>query len=255
MSRGAPEEVLAETTHRPWPLPGGRWVMTQSWLDLVFLHWRIPAVALRSRIPAPLEIDEHDGSAWIGVVPFRMEGIRLRALPPIPGTTAFLELNVRTYVRHEGKPGVWFFSLDAGNAVMAAVARKWFGLPYHAAEMSMRGSGDGGFTFASRRVGAGGPAEFRAAWRPAGEAFQGKSGTLEHFLAERYCLYAPSPRGGLVRGEIHHGAWPLRPAEVDIAVNSMLAALELRVTGPPDAAHATPGVDALVWPPHRIGTP
>jgi len=252
MSRGAPEEVLAETTHRPWPLPGGRWVMTQSWLDLAFLHWRIPAAALRPAVPAELEVEEHDGSAWIGIVPFRMEGIRLRALPPIPGTTAFLELNVRTYVRHGGRGGVWFFSLDAGNALVAAVARKWFGLPYHSAEMSMRG-GDGDFTFASRRLGAGGPAVLRARWSAAGETFRARPGSLEHFLAERYCLYAPAPRGGLVRGEIHHAAWPLRRADAEVAENSMLAALGFRVSGVPDAVHATRGVDALVWPPRRLG--
>jgi uncharacterized protein YqjF (DUF2071 family) len=249
-----PSEVLAASAHRPWPLPQGRWVMTQSWLDLAFLHWRVPAEELRARLPRALHVDEFDGSAWIGVVPFRMEGIRLRALPPIPGTTAFLELNVRTYVRHGDRSGVWFFSLDAANAVVAAVARRWFGLPYHAAEMSMRGEGEGR-AFASRRLGKGPPAEFRASWRPSGESRASRPGSLEHFLAERYCLFAHGPRGGLVRGDIHHVAWPLRPAEASVASNSMLSALGFRISGPPDAVHETAGVDALVWPPRAVGDP
>src|SRR4051794_22172166 len=103
------------TDHRPWPVPASRWSMAMRWEDLLFAHWRIEPGLLRPHIPSGLELDLFDGAAWLGVVPFRMANTRLRVLPPMPGTSAFPELNVRTYVTRDGKPGVWFFSLDAGS--------------------------------------------------------------------------------------------------------------------------------------------
>ena len=132
--------ALTETAHRPWPLPTGPWIMSQSWHDLLFAHWPIDASHLRPLIPAALEIDKFQGEAWIGVVPFRMSGVRLRATPALPTLSAFPELNVRTYVTHGGKPGVWFFSLDAANAIAVSVARAWFHLPYFNARMTLRKS-------------------------------------------------------------------------------------------------------------------
>src|ERR1700731_3419183 len=126
---------LDRTAPRPWPLPAGPWIMAQSWHDLLFAHWPIDAALVRPHIPTPLAIDTFDGQAWIAVVPFRMSGVRLRSIPALPWLSAFPELNVRTYVVAQGKPGVWFFSLDAGNPIAVAAARLSFHLPYFTAQM------------------------------------------------------------------------------------------------------------------------
>ncbi len=111
------ENILRQTEHRPWPLPSGPWVMAQSWRELLFAHWRIPVEALRPLVPAELELETWDGSAWLGVVPFLMAGVRPRGVPALPRLSAFPEINVRTYVKVESKPGVWFLSLDAANSL------------------------------------------------------------------------------------------------------------------------------------------
>src|SRR5262245_23161746 len=121
---------------RSWPRPSPPWAMAMRWHDLLFLHWPIAAAELRPRIPAPLAIDEHSGSAWIGVVPFRMTNVRPRGVPGLPWLSAFPELNVRTYVTHGGKPGVWFFSLDAAQRLAVIAARRRFHLPYFHARMT-----------------------------------------------------------------------------------------------------------------------
>ncbi len=126
---------LEQLAHRPWPLPAGPWVMAQTWHDLLFAHWPVPIATLRPHIPTCLAIDTFEGQAWLAVVPFRMSGVRLRGTPA-PWLSAFPELNVRTYVAADGKPGVWFFSLDAGNPLAVAIARAWFHLPYFRARMS-----------------------------------------------------------------------------------------------------------------------
>lgn len=129
--------IVLETGHRPWPLPDGPWLMTQTWSDLLFAHWPLPPAALRDRIPAPFELDLFDGRAWIGVIPFMMTNVALRGLPAAAGPSSFPELNLRTYVTAGGRPGVFFFSLDAGQAVAVLTARAWLRLPYHRAAMSL----------------------------------------------------------------------------------------------------------------------
>src|SRR6266404_1437981 len=115
--------LLDRTAHRPWPLPSGPWVMAQSWHDLLFAHWPIAPEDMRPLIPAQLELDTFDGQCWVGVVPFWMSGVRARGFPAVPGMSCFPELNVRTYVVCGGKPGVYFFSLDAANRLAVRTAR------------------------------------------------------------------------------------------------------------------------------------
>src|SRR4051794_17247371 len=143
--------VLAERAHRPWPLPDGPWLMAQSWQDLLFAHWPVPLEALRGLVPEPLPIDEFDGTAWLGVTPFEVTGLRLRGTVPVPRLSRFPELNVRTYTRLDGKPGIWFFSLDAGSAAAVAGARLTYRLPYFHAEMEIERL-SGGVRYRSRRV-------------------------------------------------------------------------------------------------------
>lgn len=97
-----------DDSHRPWALPNLPWTMKQIWSNLLFAHYPIKFEVLRKLVPEALHLDSYNGMCWIGVVPFRMSGIRLRGLPSIPGTDQFPELNVRTYVTLDGKPGVYF---------------------------------------------------------------------------------------------------------------------------------------------------
>jgi uncharacterized protein YqjF (DUF2071 family) len=243
--------LLKHTDHRPWPLPGGRWVMRQSWLDLLFVHWPVEPAALRPLVPAALELDLHDGAAWVGIVPFRAHGTRLRGLPPVPGAAAFPELNLRTYVRHGGRPGVWFFSLDAASRLAVRAARAWFGLPYFDAEMAAA-ERDGWIDYTSRRTHRGAPpAELCARYRPMGPAERAAPGSLDAFLVERYCLYALR-RGALVRGEIHHPPWPLQPAELELDRESLAAASGIALPARAPLLHFARRLDVLFWPPRPL---
>ena len=197
--------------------------MHQSWHDLLFAHWPAPVRELRASVPATLDLDLFNGQAWIGVVPFRMSGIRPRYLPPLPWLSAFTELNVRTYVVRDGRPGVFFFSLDAANPVAVRIARRVFHLPYFDAKMSLKYDGDW-IEYRSTRTHRGAPAaEFFARYRPTGPVFRVAPGSLEEWLTERYCLYAEDRTGRISRTEIHHVPWPVQPAECEIQVNSMTA--------------------------------
>jgi uncharacterized protein YqjF (DUF2071 family) len=238
---------LLELDHRPWPLPRGRWIWRQSWRDLAFLHWPIAARELRPLVPPGLTIQEFDGSSWIGVVPFRMTGVMRRPLPDLPWLSAFPELNVRVYVERDGKPGVWFLSLDASNPVAVWAARRFFHLPYHLAGMSLVEHA-GAIRYRSRRPGA----EFAATYRPTSDVFRAGRGTLEHWLTERYCLYALAPDGSLWRNEVHHRAWPLQSIELELRTNTMLASHGLAVDGPPVLTHFARQLDVIVWGADRV---
>lgn len=243
--------ILQEVAHRPWPLPAGPWVMAQSWHDLLFAHWPVDAAALRQLIPPQLQIDAFNGQAWLAVVPFRMTGVRLRGTPSVPWLSAFPELNVRTYVTSKGKPGVWFFSLDAANSLAVTIARAWFHLPYFRARMSCA-EHQGWIHYASERTHRQAPAALlKGRYRPVGDVFFPHPGTLEHFLTERYCLYATDARGQIIRAEIHHPPWPLQPAEAEFARNSMAESLGIAVT-PHPLLHFARRQDVLVWPPRKI---
>jgi uncharacterized protein len=225
--------------------------MWQVWRDLLFAHWPVPLEALRVAIPQPLEIDTFEGRAWLGIVPFRMTGVRPKGLPAIPGISAFPELNVRTYVKFGAKPGVWFLSLDAGSHIAVALARRIFNLPYFFARMKVRAS-DTHITYSSRRKDEEAPpAELQLSYHPAGEVFQARPGTLAHFLTERYCLYALDERR-IFRTEIHHAPWPLQPAEADFAVNSMAEAHELRLPATPPLLYFAKRQEVQVWPPRQV---
>jgi hypothetical protein len=225
--------------------------MHQVWHDLLFMHWRVPVAALRPHVPAQLPIDTFDGDAWIAIVPFRMSGIRPRLLPAVPGLSAFPELNVRTYVTLNERPGVWFFSLDAANALACSIARNWFSLPYFHARMTCAAEGEG-IRYASSRVQAGAkPAALECSYAPTGAVFHATPDSLEWFLTARYCLYAQ--RGNAIhRGEIEHAAWPLQPARCSVAHNSMTRPIDLTLTGEPHLLF-TRRIDVVVWTLERAG--
>jgi uncharacterized protein YqjF (DUF2071 family) len=225
--------------------------MKQTWHDLLFAHWPLPGSAVRALVPAQLALDAFDGECWVGVVPFRMSGIRGRALPPLPGLSRFPELNVRTYVTYGDKPGVYFFSLDAANLPVVWAARAFYHLPYFHAAMTSHGR-NGTIQYASRRslrrhqI----PAEFRGDYRPTGEVRVRGKESIEHWLTERYCLYTVH-RGQLYRGEIHHPPWPLQDAEAEFENNTMAAAAGIALPASKPLLHFARRQDVLIWPLRR----
>jgi uncharacterized protein len=241
--------TFAETDHRPWPLPPGSWIMGQSWEDLLFAHWRVDAEAVRRLVPAGLSVDEHDGSAWLGITPFLITGFRLRGTLPLPLVSTFPELNVRTYVTVEDKPGIWFFSLDTSSRLAVEAARRAYLLPYFHARTAYERRG-ARIEFTSARRDGERPFVFEATYRAAGEAFEPEPGSLEHFLTERYCLYAADERG-LHRAEIHHPPWRLSPAEASIQPNTMPpGGIDLADASP--LCHLAERQDAVIWPLEKI---
>ncbi|HXN25119.1 MAG TPA: DUF2071 domain-containing protein [Candidatus Dormibacteraeota bacterium] len=240
---------LKKQDHRPWPLPRRPWIMAQVWHDLLFAHWPLGPEILRPLVPPGLALDTWNGQAWLAVVPFRMTGVRLRATPAIPWFSAFPELNVRTYVTHGGKPGVWFFSLDATNSGAVAGARLWFHLPYFRAEMGLVQE-EGWIFYHSRRTHRGCPgAELQARYRPTGPAYTAEAGTLDHWLTERYCLYSADCWQRIYRAGIHHWPWPLQPAEAEFAMHTMTAPLGFALPQSPSLLHFARVQDVRVWAP------
>jgi uncharacterized protein len=214
--------------------------MGQTWDDLLFVHHRVPVETLRPLVPERLEVQQHSGSAWLAVTPFVVTGLRARGLPAFPFVSSFRELNVRTYVTHDGKPGIWFFSLDASSQLAVEAARRLYRLPYFRADISTRRRGGEILYDCSRDDGK----AFSAAYRPDGLVFKPEPGSLEHFLTERYCLYAEH-EAELYRAEIHHRPWPLRTAEARIDLNTM-SPFKL----PPDEplTHYSARQDVVIWP-------
>jgi uncharacterized protein YqjF (DUF2071 family) len=210
----------------------------------------VAAELIRPLVPAPLRLQEHDGLAWIGVVPFRMEGVMRRPLPDLPWVSAFPEINVRTYVEHEGKAGVWFLSLDATNPLAVWGARSWFDLPYHQAAIAIEPAHGGSFTYAHRRRS--GAVAFDATYGPLEPVRMAVPGTLEHFLTERYCFYSRRPDGALFRVDVHHEPWPLQRAHATFRTNTMLAPYDLALEGPPLSLLFAQRVDVVAWSPERV---
>ena len=204
---------------------------------------------MRPLVPPQLTLDTFDGQCWVGVVPFHMSGIHGRGLPALPGLSRFPELNVRTYVTYGGKPGVYFFSLDAGNLAAVWAARKFYHLPYFHAAICAE-SHEGTIHYSSRRYH--GSAEFQGRYRPVSDAQLAVQGSIEHWFTERYCLYT-THGGEVYRGEIHHRQWPLQSAEAELEVNTMASAGGISL---PDAAPLlifARKLDVLIWPIRRAG--
>lgn len=183
-------------------MPDGDWVQAQTTEDVLFAHWRVEPAELRRLLPPELALDTFDGVAWLGVVALRVSNLRLRGLPPLPGLSSFAELNVRTYARLDDRPGIWFFSLELGNALVVEAMKRLYRLPARRTRMD---AGPGRYELAG----------FSARYSSMGEPFQARGGTLEEFVTERFCLYT-ADGGRLYRAEVHHAPWQLQRAEATI---------------------------------------
>jgi len=247
-------DLLARKEHRPFPLPRSPWVMRQEWHNLLFAHWPLPAEVVRAALPRELQpyLDLWEGEAYVGVVPFTIRNLRPRGMPPLPILSHFGEINVRTYVTLEGKPGVYFFSLDAENVSAVLGARLAYGLPYFKAKFQIETEGDL-VHYDSRRSVRPKPAEFIGEYQPNSEVLPWRppDETLERFLTERYCLYA-AIAGHVCRTNIHHHPWQLRQAQARISTNTMADAIPLVLEGSPPLVHFSKSLDVLVWWPERV---
>ena len=235
-------ETIWEQAHKK-----GQPIMHQNWGKLLFLHWRIDEQLLRPLIPAELEIDTFDGSAWIAVTPFTMWDIR--ALPPflpaLPGLSSMHELNVRTYVYFDKMPGVWFFSLDCNGYAAALAARTFFFLPYYHAEIELEQEGKR-IEYSSERTEEP-PAEFFASWKIGDTLAYSHPGSLEFFLTERYCLYSERD-GELYRARIYHEPWPLQQASLVSLESSMVESLGLPTPKGEPLLHYAEEISVDIWP-------
>jgi uncharacterized protein YqjF (DUF2071 family) len=228
------------------PLPNRPWVLQMRWMDLCFMHWAVDATELAEKLPAGVELDTYEGKAYLGVVPFRMEGIRPRFTFDVPGLSAFPELNLRTYVKVNGVPGVWFFSLDAAQPIGVRLARTFFHLPYMDARMWTRRRGEVTEYASLRTHGGEAPAHFAAAYRPVGESFTAQAGSLENWLTSRYVLYSTDRQGRVFRGDIHHAPWPLQRAEAEITVNTLSEQIAVPLVGEPHLLYSE-RLDVRAW--------
>jgi uncharacterized protein len=224
--------------------------MGQTWVDLLFAHWPVPEEALRPVVPPQLPLDTHGGSAWIGITPFCVRGLRLRGTPPAPLLSSFPELNVRTYVNVEGKPGIYFLSLDADSRAAVHAARRSYRLPYFRSRIEVGRDEDAVAYDLLRTSDDGPPACFTAQYGPQGEELPVREGSLERWLTERYCLYTLDGEERVQRGEIHHPPWPLHQAFAEIQVNTMAMPFGIKLEGKP-LLHFSPRQDVVIWPLQR----
>lgn len=217
--------------------------MQQEWHDLLFLHWEIEPADLRPFIPPGLELDTYGSKAWIAVVPFTMKGVAPRGCPKPSFVSDFPEINIRTYVIKDGKPGVWFFSLDVPHRLPVWIARAFFHLPYFRARMTV-GSETNLQRYSSTYQGR----SFVANYSPI-SAFSPESGSFEDWATERYCLYSQSKSGQIYRAEVQHPKWPLQQAECSIERNTMLDAFPIGPMHP--SILFSKQLSVVAWWPHR----
>jgi hypothetical protein len=228
--------------------------MGMTWEDLLFEHWPVPGSLLRPLVPAGLELESRDGSAWLAIVPFRMRNVRLRGTPALPWVGAFPELNVRTYVRHRGeRPGVWFFSLDADQPLAVAVARRLFHLDYRWAEQRCAREGAAVVYRSHRRGAPAGEAEWRARYAPTGTVVPAPPGSLADFLTARYCFYSTDPGGRLYRGEIDHVPWEIEEATAEVEASTMTRPLGFELPAGEPLRWFSRRLEVVAWPIERLG--
>jgi len=232
------------------PAPVRRAVMTQGWYDLAYVHFRYDPDEVAQLLPAGLEVDLHDGAAWVGLIPFSMRGIGLPHLPAIPWLGSFPEINVRTYVVHNGVPGVWFMSLDINRFLPALVARTTYRLPYCWGRASNERNGDVLTTHVQRRWPSAGPSTSIKV--EIGDEIHIPS-SLEIFLSARWGLFSRG-RGQSIRyAPVEHPVWPLRRGTLISLDDTLIAASGLGT--PTGEAHVmfSEGVPVRVGLPHTVG--
>ncbi len=246
-------EIKVRTSQRPRPLPSGRWAMTQRWNDLLLAHWHVPPSEVAPLLPAGLQVDTFNGSAWLGVVPFWVDRLKFSGVPWFLGMRSYPELNLRTYVRDQdtGAPGLYTFSLDAGSLLAVAAMRLVFNVPCNWAEMRLTQRTAREFSFYSRRRLSGHPVLFKARYRglgPTRKLAEMHSGSLEYFLTEHQCLFIRNGAGQAVRANIHTVSSPLEDAEAEFDRNDLAAAIGIQVPPQEPVLYYSRRLAVYIWP-------
>lgn len=233
-------------------------LMHQNWHHLLFLHWEIPPAELQRLIPPELTVDTFEGKAYVSLIPFTVTGARAMLTPPLPWISSFHEVNVRTYVHHNGRnPGVWFFSLDASSSIAVAAARAAYKLAYTHADIEMQISTDAlpSIDFSSQRNDPQGvmPANARIRYQPMeGIVTHASPGTIEHFLVERYILYTIDSAHHLYRARVHHAPYPVQRADVLELEETLIWAAGLKRSENVPLRHYASEVNVKIYPLERI---
>jgi uncharacterized protein YqjF (DUF2071 family) len=229
--------------------PSQKWIMKQTWNDLLFAHWPVPVEKLREHVPSSIEIDTFDGYAWIGVVPFWMSNVRPAYLPAVPYLSTFPELNVRTYIYHHEKPGVYFFSLDATQWLAVELARKLYHLNYLHANITygLQNKNTVMNYHSIRKDRRAAPAQLDISYQPTSAPFVSHADSIEHWLTERYCLYVMRNHK-VSRVDIGHSPWLLQQAEADIRINSMNDKFQIHLPDRPQLLHYSKKLDVTIYP-------
>ena len=258
--------LLYSVEHRPWLPPDAPWLLSQSLNDLLFAHFAIDKATLRRLVPDVFTLDLYDGIAWLTISPFSSSHARPKGIPPLPGLSFFSQMNVRTYVTVEGKPGLYYFSADASNLSAVWFARVFFRMQYWHASIEMKSRNvetldaenremERAIHFRSKRLhgpsARDGAAKFEAVYSAASRAERARRGSLDEFLTERYCMYSWNRRR-IYRTEIHHQPWPLQQASTQIIANSVADPLGLSLPTEPDLCHFSRSLKMLVWAPERV---
>jgi len=251
------KQFLFRTSHRPRPLPSGRWSLVQRWNDLLFAHWPLDPKLLTPALPAELHPDLFNGSAWIGVVPFWMDRLKFRTLPPFPAGNGLPGLNLRTYVRHRqtGVSGIYLLSHETNSMLTAGFGWAFTRLPIHLAEMSFEHRREREFGFYSRRRFTRSQVLFKARYRglgPTRKLAELRPGSLEAFLLDRSCVFLLDRSGRPAQANIHYINSPLEEAEAEIEQNDLATALGISLPPMDPVLYYSRRMAAYVWPPEPV---
>ena len=230
------KNIIKHTDHRPWPIPHRPWVWYQEWNNAVFIHARVERAWLVNNVPAGLALDTFGGDAWVSIVPFRMQKIRPRFLPHFNAISDFYEINIRTYVVVDNKPGVFFLSIEAGKRLSGYIAKTISGLPYRYQS----------FIFDDHHL--------AAPWLYFDYNIlekKDKKNAFDLWVTERYCLYYNNG-SGIYRYNIHHLPWPLQSISVNNFQTSHPVFKTMENVFKPEICHYSPGVKVIAWTAERV---
>ncbi len=256
------DSLLYSVEHRPWLPPDAHWLFSQSWNDALFAHFPIDPLTLRRLVPEALTLDLYDGVAWLTISPFCISHLRPSGVPPLPGLSSFPQVNLRTYVTMQGKPGLFYFSADVANLSAVWFARIFFRMQYWQSKIQISGATIRAHNPAERTIrvrcsrlhgpaALDGPVKFDAAYSPEGKIERARRGSLDEFLTERYCVYSWNRRK-FYRTEVHHQPWPLQRASVEIRANTIAEPLGLALPIEPALCHFSRSLKMLIWAPESI---
>jgi len=233
-------DLINTVSHRPWPLPKRQWSYYQEWNNALFLHWKIPTKELMKLIPKEISVDTFNGESWISLVAFKMERIRPRNLPSVSMISDFYEINIRTYVTKDDKPGVYFLSIEAEKEISCFIAKLLSGLPYTKTSMQFQSNGNSPMYYSiNTNKGFQLKANFTI-----GESIRDKS-VLDNWLTERYCLYLEKDQK-VFRYETHHKPWDLNVVKISkLKTNYRIGNISLNEK--PALTHFSTGVKVVAW--------